>query len=683
MLFEKSTPLINELYLIYMYNNYAVEGVPRNKIKIYFRDADFSELEAFFSNLVLPEKSKKVFTNCLNDLETCIKEVHKECYFQLKTTNTNKYSEKYLLKIKHLITAIKQCRIVFGVHSVGIPKNEQDVINKFSTYLNMSVIKGKDTEEDGSMISSEKDLFKYALGIPDLTLRRIVFNIKRSIEVEEVIDKSIKAIKYRKKLFGSDDIPTPEQVSELKKSNPTTHAKFLLVEKEKRESLKDLVKSIFVNNEWHLVKTNVLIAELKDLGVTEHNIERNFPGLIDLHLHYYTHKGEQLTPDVGRDFVPNPDYESDSGSSDYGKSINSANNEVPHYTISYKTDNASQKFGKVIEFGEVIEDIRSKIAEDIKSSDHTTATMAFMIHLLDDVYLRVGTTGKENGLHNLKVSSFIKRDNKYFLEYFGKKNVFQSHRIKNSEDIQILKELIKGKKKTDYIFTSKGKLITDKKLNKYLKSLGVPEGITCHKFRHFHGTRIAYELLIENNPFKVFRKDGKLIIKRGRTIVTKKEVADYFNEATVKVGEVLGHKHGDTTTGSTAIKNYIDPSVMIQFWESVQLPLPAKVVAVAKSGSKDKEEEVEAFVAMLAGIIVKAISDVEAAINNVEASMNDDYYYGDLPSNQNNLPELETDDVSQLDIPHKTVEEEKFSNWMGENFTKIMKTNKKLAKADL
>ena len=160
--------------------------------------------------------------------------------------------------------------------------------------------------------------------------------------------------------------------------------------------------------------------------------------------------------------------------------------------------------------------------------------------------------------------------NGFEFNYVGKKGTHQHHVIigttpSNKRVIANIKNFIKGKKPTDLVFTDRGRKLTGASVNGYLKSIGVPSGITIHKFRHLAGTKLALSLLAKA-PFK--KADAP----------TQTAVEKWLKEEMKIVGEQLHHRIGSgdnqKVTGMTAISAYISPQILKGFFNDLGLRVP-------------------------------------------------------------------------------------------------------------
>jgi DNA topoisomerase IB len=154
--------------------------------------------------------------------------------------------------------------------------------------------------------------------------------------------------------------------------------------------------------------------------------------------------------------------------------------------------------------------------------------------------------------------------------YSGKKAAEQHHEFKTTtvegkKVGAVLKELVKGKGANDLVFTYGGKPVGRSSVNSYLRSLGIE--ITAHKFRQLAGTKIAMGVL-GKAPFKAADMPKQAAVDK------------WVKEELTKVGTVLHHRSGTKITAMTAIKSYIDPSVITSFYEKLKLRTPRWVPSV-------------------------------------------------------------------------------------------------------
>jgi hypothetical protein len=67
--------------------------------------------------------------------------------------------------------------------------------------------------------------------------------------------------------------------------------------------------------------------------------------------------------------------------------------------------------------------------------------------------------------------------------------------------------------------------------------------------------------------------------------VTQAQADKWVKESLTKVGDALHHRSGTKVTAMTAIKSYIDPGLLVNFYEDLGLRVPKWVPSSARSTS--------------------------------------------------------------------------------------------------
>ena len=143
--------------------------------------------------------------------------------------------------------------------------------------------------------------------------------------------------------------------------------------------------------------------------------------------------------------------------------------------------------------------------------------------------------------------------------------------------IQFLIAKTKGKKAGDIVMTvddTESGRINASKLNAYIKSKGIP--FTAKDFRTFRGTAIAMNVL--PGAAETLKKLQK---KNGGKPLAIAEVNRIFLEAITQVGAQLGHKRGEKIVPDTAIKYYINPALMVDWFRQAGYQPSKKVQEAA------------------------------------------------------------------------------------------------------
>lgn len=327
------------------------------------------------------------------------------------------------------------------------------------------------------------------------------------------------------------------------------------------------------------VPVNEVLRALKDAGIEHHSIPEGFRGSIDDLLGYYTETGLKLNGTPAGEVKMNPDYnpKTDNAYVCMAKAP-MAKDYSRIYTVNYKQGNTEKKFQAVQDLQKVITKVRRKWKSDLQLGlEDKRAVLALACELVYLTSARVGsktgnTAGEKTfGLVSLTAGHYKKRGNARLIEYKGKKGQLQKHALKPDTAltklcIQYLDGLAEGKKRVEPLITYRGKPLTGSSINKYLKTLGVPAGVTIHKFRTLRGTLLANKVL-EKSPFKSRTRQP-----------TAKQVNDWLKKQLEKVAKELGHFTNGKLTVNTAIQNYIDPQILDDFFKEAEVR-PNAVIA--------------------------------------------------------------------------------------------------------
>lgn len=187
-----------------------------------------------------------------------------------------------------------------------------------------------------------------------------------------------------------------------------------------------------------------------------------------------------------------------------------------------------EKKEKLKKLEKELEKVRKKYREDLRSDDDRTKAIAAIIGIMDDTAMRIGNeeSAKEGtyGASTLKVEHVKGSGSKITFDFPGKGAVEQHVELKDKSVIKAVRDLMKGKKKKDFIFEVDGKKIWDRAVNRYLSSFD----ISAKDLRGFHANRLMKEMLKKKN----------------------------FNDALNEVAEIVGHE------ASTLKNQYLDPELV-------------------------------------------------------------------------------------------------------------------------
>ena len=173
--------------------------------------------------------------------------------------------------------------------------------------------------------------------------------------------------------------------------------------------------------------------------------------------------------------------------------------------------------------------VRDKYQKDLTSDDDRCRAIAAIVGIMDDTAMRIGNEDSAKagtyGASTLKVKHVKGGSGKMTFDFPGKGAVEQHVTLENNKVIKVVRDLMKGKKKDDFIFEIDGKKIWDRTVNRYLKEFD----ISAKDLRGFHANRLMKEML-------------------------KKK--DNFKEALEEVAEIVGHE------ASTLKNQYLDPELV-------------------------------------------------------------------------------------------------------------------------
>jgi hypothetical protein len=308
----------------------------------------------------------------------------------------------------------------------------------------------------------------------------------------------------------------------------------------------------------------------------EDRLPDGFAGLVDEHSVLYTSGGKPIDGYVDRPVKMNPSYDPDKDDQYVFTAVTDAGATQHFYTTTYREQKKTEKYSNVADLINRSEVIRKKWLKDLKSDEETRYIPAAMMEIVYLTAQRIGTPGNKAGgqatygLSTLLVGHVKKRGNSILFDYLGKDGVRHKHMIKaetleTKRIVQIITELMAGKKRADPLFTTGTRDYNARMINSYFRRLAGSK-VHIHNIRHMRGTKLASEIL-ENSP----------LLSR-KVAVQQTEAERWFKQAMTKVGSLLGHVRGVGTlqkiTPGTAIKSYIDPELSRDFFRKLNLRIP-------------------------------------------------------------------------------------------------------------
>ena len=492
-----------------------------------------------------------------------------------------------------------------------------------------SVIANRDPNDDKTLddnitefmylLSEHKKLFHSELDIPKILLDMIdrvrMYALKGSDNAFNFLAKNISELKEPalSKIFVHEETDTSDAQARLKKlvskyaksgmimpaeqlakfvqhnkdkgSRHKDHDEYLALRRELNAALKARLATIVRESGKEYLPLVDVIKRLKSEGVYN-ELPSTFVGNIDDQGRFYTTAGKRISVTISGEVRMNPAYDpkTDNG---YVCEYTPAFAQAPTraYTVDFKQERVEKKYSVVGQVIGKLDTLTSKWLKDLRKAPKTREScLAVLCELIYETTARVGndrasTDGKQTyGATQWRVKHIKLSATRCDIKYEGKSGVKQHHIIHfKTPRLKLLSEklsgFLEGKKPDDYFITFKGKPLTSNSINYYLKYLGFPAGFTIHKLRTARGTELAYSIL-QKAPFD-----------KG---ADAKAVNTWVENEMLKVGKELGHISGETVTAATAIANYIDPSVLDDFYRRLNVRPSAKIQkAIDQIGRKD------------------------------------------------------------------------------------------------
>jgi hypothetical protein len=387
-----------------------------------------------------------------------------------------------------------------------------------------------------------------------------------------------KNLKSLVKKYGNVDgyiIPT-EILEDWQAQNKRTgtkvkaHSDYLMLRREVNAIFKKALSNMVRGSGQPYLPIRDVIHNMDNNRVI-HNLPEGFVGNIDDLGKFYTTAGKRLLQAPSGDVRMNSRYnplEDNAYVCEFTPAF--AQKSTRAYTEDFRKGSKSKKFDVVAETLPKLDRLSKKWLSDMKYAD--TKREGLWSTLCEFIYETSARVGNKNamssgqqtfGATQLQARHFKMDSSKCVVTYLGKSGGKQKHIIKfNTVRLRklqdILVKFLEGKGPKDYVFTFRDMAATSTAINKYLVSLGFPKEFTIHKLRTARASLMARDLLADFN-FKPNVKDA--------------EVSKWVETEILKVGSELGHMSGESVTASTAIANYVDPSILRTFFDDVSAKL--------------------------------------------------------------------------------------------------------------
>ncbi len=367
---------------------------------------------------------------------------------------------------------------------------------------------------------------------------------------------------------------TPLERNKYREKYPKLHAEYSALAKALDARFKTELRKFVRSSGRDKVKVQDAAHHLTKLGCNA--IPEGFVGLVDEDNNYYTVKGLKLNASVAGRVIMNPAYDpakdntyvcSSTGSGSKGR-------KQEWRTLAFLAKKATARHDAVKTAGDKVDKLRQKWARDLKNDGSFEQVVAALVEVAYTTLARIGGLNNKTedgettyGLSTLLVEH-VKVDAKgAHFDYAGKKGTGQPATLYprdpvTKKTIQVIKELMRGKSRKDFLFTFDGKRITANDANRYMKELGFPTEFTIHKFRHLAGTKMFYDI-VKDAPFK-----------KGQAGMTQSAVEKWYRNAMIPIGEALHHRNGEKVTGMTAVGAYISLEPQRDFFKDLGLREP-------------------------------------------------------------------------------------------------------------
>lgn len=398
---------------------------------------------------------------------------------------------------------------------------------------------------------------------------------------------------------------TLEQSKEAKQQDPEKYAQYLALLKEFNASWKAVLNNFVRASGKPTVAFKDFLQHLQKNGYT-HTMAEGFTGNIDANGLWYTPSGDVIAggapgavmfPSVRMN--PKPSEESpwifqairaDGSPGNY------------FYTEAFQRARAHEKFEKVSKFD--VNKTRKKWLTLLKAFDSEQPTpkavAALVLEILYRTSNRIGSrpggnpTGGGFGINTLLVQHFYPQsDGSIKFIYLGKDDVKTTALIRPGSDAiaklvcSAVHALAEGKSKRDPLFTyrlqnGQYKLVQPAVTTKLFQSIS--GGLNPHKLRTAKGSEL-------------FRDYLETVYAKHKTL-TAKQAIEIIKKGGELVGKQLNHvrrsAEGEVSVQSTtALKNYIDVSDQLEFFQHYGVPVPAYLEKFMQEQAAAKEYETD------------------------------------------------------------------------------------------
>ena len=378
-----------------------------------------------------------------------------------------------------------------------------------------------------------------------------------------------------KRLTGRNEaIITPIELSTHNEDNPKLVAEYRALFKALNDKFKVELRKFVRSSGKDKVSVDLAAKHLEAKGCNA--LPKGFKGFVGEDNKYYTSTGHLIGGAIVGTVVMNPNYDPKKDNTYVCSSVGVGRVGRPQAwrTLNFVHDNQIKRFAAVKEAAQDVTKFRRKWAADLTKDGTKEQVLAALVETAHTTLARIGglnnktETGEPTyGLSTL-LAQHVKVDAKgAHFDYAGKKGTGQAATLYPRDPtmkraINVIRELKADTGRNDHLFTYDGKRITAREANLYMRSLGMPQKFTIHKFRHLAGTNMFGEI-IAKAPFK-----------KGDPKTTQAAVEKWYRAAMIPIGKALHHRTGEKVTGMTAVGAYIDLTPQRDFFKDLGLREP-------------------------------------------------------------------------------------------------------------
>jgi DNA topoisomerase I len=259
----------------------------------------------------------------------------------------------------------------------------------------------------------------------------------------------------------------------------------------------------------------------------------------------------------------------------------------PAAVSSSHAEKEREKFDNARELENHIDKIRKFYKQSLKTGEYEE--LACILYLIDNLGLRIGNENndKVDGATTLKVENVKPMNDRNLvrINFIGKDSIEYDNQLSCSEEfIKTIRRLSTGKSPSEPLFPN----VNPKTVNQYLQSFH--PCLTAKTFRTYNATQRFKDA--------IYRYRSKEVIS-GRNY--SEDFVAWFKKCATEVAVFCNHKKISTLkkvkeqySPTTSITNYIDPRVVVEWANTVGVPvrkLYSKTLLERFSWAIQKEEE--------------------------------------------------------------------------------------------